>query len=82
MKKYKDMTADEKAAYFATGRCTAGLIEQLREGELVKFYLPRVRGHYVRLEGQAVRHDTPEGALQDARHFRDIMRNKHKELKP
>ncbi len=78
-KKLKDMTYEEKTRYFASGRCTAGKVDQFIKGHFVSFYLPRVRGHYVTLsKGKLTKHKTPEAALKEAVKFRAMARERIK----
>lgn len=80
MKKYEDMTTDEKTKYFATGRCTVREIEQVIGNELVKSYIPRVRGHYIKLSlTKEIKYPTRDAAKKAAIAFRDIMRTRMEE---
>lgn len=70
--KTKNMSYEEKLIYYATApRATAGKITQIVKGELVDFYLGRLRGNFVRMgDGELSKFKTKEEALKLARKFR------------
>ncbi len=68
------MTENEKIVYYASGRVTVGHIQQFIDGELVRFFVGRLRGKYVGPKDD-FKFDTPEEARQCAINFRQKCRD-------
>lgn len=74
MKKYENMSDNEKTKYFNAGRCTAQEVSMFVDGKFVKCWKPKVRGHFVRLKFGRKHYKTKEQALMAAREFRRVIR--------
>lgn len=70
------MTKHQKIKWYATGRCSAEMIQQIIDGDIVRFYVPKLRGSIVCLKRDSYRHPDKEGAVAEAREFRECMRRR------
>ena len=73
------MTNSEKEVYYGTGRATVGEIQQFIDGELVRFYVGRLRGKFVGPKDN-FKFKTKEEALKCASDFRENCRTNAKKM--